>query len=107
MKIYAPTARHVGNLSGATNRLPGRLKGRVLGVLSNGKPNATTFLTKLGECIAHRQRCSSTLILDKKKTPDPIGAARGLMLDKLGGAPRWMLEQLSGQAAAVLVGNGD
>lgn len=108
MKVHSPFATTTGHASARLTPPPDFSGNRFdLGILSNGKPNATPFLSILGGLVASRYGLRAPLLLDKKITPEPEGEARGSTIDKLSGAPRWMLDRLSSGSLAVIVGDGD
>jgi len=50
IKVYDPTAASVARGGSLAPRLPD-LRGRVVGVLDNGKANAGVLMTEIAECL--------------------------------------------------------
>jgi hypothetical protein len=73
------------------------LAGNVVGLLTNGKPNADKLLRNLGDALAATHGVGDVMWLDKTASADGPGFA----------APDWMLELLSSGAVAVLTASGD
>jgi hypothetical protein len=73
------------------------LQGGVLGLLTNGKPNADRLLRNLGDTLAAGHGVRDVMWLDKTARADGPGFA----------APGWMLELLSSGTVAVLTASGD
>ena len=76
---------------------PARLEGGVLGLLSNGKPNANRLLRGLGEEFATHHGIKDILWLDKTQQAQGPGYP----------SPSWMFDVLSSGTVAVLTASGD
>jgi hypothetical protein len=96
MRVVNP----IGSLSGApfsTAPRTGRLRGGVLGALTNGKPNADVLLEEFATRLQRMLGLSGVMRLDK------TAAAAGPGMP----APDWMIERLASGTVAVLTASGD
>ena len=93
-KVYVldPTTEPLGGTKAAAPRLDS-LDGKSVGLLSNGKINATPILKLMGEILAEKYELKEVVTIDK-----------GL---HLGPTPLEIIEEVAGRCDAVLVGVGD
>lgn len=96
MKVLSPIGQ-IGSGRFPAAQRPASLDGAVLGLLSNGKPNADNLLDEIVAQLSERYRLAEPMRLDK--TDGAAGPAYG--------ATDWMLERLSSGTVAVLTASGD
>jgi hypothetical protein len=96
MKVVSPVGE-IGNGRFPAATRPGSLDGAVIGVLSNGKPNADLLLDEVIAQLSERFRLAEPMRLNK--TDGAFGPAHG--------AADWMIDRLSSGTVAVLTASGD
>jgi hypothetical protein len=97
MKVVSPIGQAGSGRFPPADR-PASLDGAVLGLLSNGKPNAANLLDEIVAQLSERFRLAQPVRIDK--THDGAsGPAHG--------AKDWMIERLSSGTVAVLTASGD
>lgn len=96
MKVVSPVGEG-GRTHFRLPQAPKTLGSATVGILSNGKVNATSLLNEIVALLAERQGMRQGAVLSMTEKAEGPGFP----------APGWMLETLTSGSALALVGVGD
>ncbi len=96
MKVVSPVGQG-GRTRFRPPSAPKRLASATVGILSNGKVNATPLLSEIASLLVARHGMRPAVVLSMAGTAGGPGFA----------APGWMIEALASSSALTLVGVGD